>query len=610
MMETNPVDTPKKRKTGTILTGSGRKTRSFHDMRLRSRLMLLVLAISVPVIALVIAIPTFYTEPFLRSVVNEQLQRTNTAVFLKADQWLEMNENALNQLASLDDIISMDPARQKPVVLRASKVYSGTINTTNLKGFNVVRSDGQPNQSLGDRPWFKGVILGWPVTYQVLVSRATDETSLNMSVPVKDSTGKMVGVISMLSNLDRISRVILPMKDDPLSKGTITFIVDQTNNVIAHPDANVASKLTSYSKYQPVYALRDGKTGHYEFVDDQGKSWFAYITLMDNGWGIITQQETAVALAPVYQLRVIAWSVLAAGIFFMIVSVYMMVRMSLRPIDELTATASAIAEGDLNQVAVVRRNDEVGMLAHSFNIMTAQLRENITNLEQRVSDRTRALELSTEVSHHLSTILNLDQLSREVVNELQRAFNYYHVQIYLFDETRENLVTAGGTGDVGQLLLASGHRLPAKKGLVGRAADQNEAVLVWNTTQDPDWLPNPLLPDTKSELAVPIALGDQVQGVLDVQQNQVGGLTQLDVDLIKAIANQVAIALRNAKTYTQVQQRAEREALVAALGQKIQQAATIDEVLQVAVSGLGQALNAQRSSVELRVRDLSANKKN
>ena len=119
------------------------------------------------------------------------------------------------------------------------------------------------------------------------------------------------------------------------------------------------------------------------------------------------------------------------------------------------------------------------------------------------------------------------------------------------------------------------------------------ALLVENTSLDADWLPNPLLPETKSELAVPIAIGDKVLGVLDVQQNIVNGLKQEDVDLLQSIANQVAIAIQNARSYAQTQQRAEREALISSINQKITSETSVERALQVAVREVGRALNTQ-----------------
>jgi putative methionine-R-sulfoxide reductase with GAF domain len=306
--------------------------------------------------------------------------------------------------------------------------------------------------------------------------------------------------------------------------------------------------------------------------------------------------ELAATLNSIQQVSLLATmvAIFAAGLAALVLA-----QVLAQPIAQLTAVAQQVREGRLEARAPIETSDEIGVLAASLNGMTAQLSQTLADLESRVSERTRALETSAQISRQLSTLLDESQIVAEVVEQLRAAYHFYHAHIYLFDAAREYLVLAGGTGEVGQALRAKGHRLARGRGLVGRAADTHTVVLVPDVTKAPGWLPNPLLPDTKSEVAVPIAMGDQVLGVLDVQQDVVGGLKQSDADLIQAVAQQTAIALQNARAFAKAQREAQAEALVLQITQEIQSAATPAVALQVAVRELGQALGAQRVMARL-----------
>ncbi|HSM56337.1 MAG TPA: GAF domain-containing protein [Candidatus Sulfomarinibacteraceae bacterium] len=270
-----------------------------------------------------------------------------------------------------------------------------------------------------------------------------------------------------------------------------------------------------------------------------------------------------------------------------------------RPIQQLTQGASELAAGNLQSRVNIESEDELGQLAEAFNHMADELRVYYRELEERVAERTRALHTSLDVSRRLSTILNRTELTHAVVEQVREAFDYYHVHIYLFDDRRQHLLMVGGTGEAGQAMLARGHRLEVGQGLVGSVAQHNEVRLVPDVSQDPNWLPNPLLPHTKAEIAVPITFGEEVQGVLDVQHDEVGGLDDNDASLLQVIAAQVAVALQNARLLEQAEARAERAGQVNAINQRIQNASSVEAVLQIAAQELGRALGVPRAHVEL-----------
>jgi len=308
------------------------------------------------------------------------------------------------------------------------------------------------------------------------------------------------------------------------------------------------------------------------------------------GWAMVIRQDVSEAYGNVERTTrtIVIFAVIGVGLS---AAVALALSQTLvRPILHLSQVAEKFAAGDLSARAEMRTRDEVGILSENYNEMAAQMGTLLGTLEQRVANRTRALEISTEVGRRLSTILDQDKLVAEVVEQVQRAFDYYHVHIYLLDEAKENLIMVGGTGEVAQTMLARGHMIEKGRGLVGRAGDTNMVVFVPDVSIDPDWLPNPLLPDTVSEIAVPIAVGDEVLGVLDVQDELEGGLSQTDADLLQSIAAQVAIALQNSQAYLNAQRRAERETLIGEIGGRIQSTTSVEDALKVTVRELSLAL--------------------
>jgi GAF domain-containing protein len=274
-------------------------------------------------------------------------------------------------------------------------------------------------------------------------------------------------------------------------------------------------------------------------------------------------------------------------------------RSLVAPLKRLTAGVEKVKSGNFYTDIRVEANDEIGLLAAAVNQMTDQLRNIWVGLEQRTADRTRASNLTAAVSRKLSTVLDQAQLLNEVADLLREAFNFYHVQICLLDSSRDSLVFAGGTGDAGRIMLERGYQIPVGQGPLGRAADINAVVHVSDVARDASWLPNPLLPDTKAELAVPISLGDQALGVIDIHKNTPGAVRTEDIEVIQSIGSQMALALRNVQSYAQAQQQAGHIALFSSILQKIQAAPDPEAAMQLAAAELSQALKGPRVTLRL-----------
>jgi putative methionine-R-sulfoxide reductase with GAF domain len=274
-----------------------------------------------------------------------------------------------------------------------------------------------------------------------------------------------------------------------------------------------------------------------------------------------------------------------------------MSRQITQPVIELTKVAQEISSGNFDTQAEVSSSDEVGTLAKTFNIMTARLGQAFADVNRRAAELATVAEVGTATA----TILETDRLLQEVVDLTKERFNLYHSHIYLLDDAGENLVLASGAGEAGAQMKAKGLSIPLKReqSLVARAARERKGVTVNDVTQAPDFLPNPLLPDTRSELAVPMIVGGKVIGVFDVQSDQIGRFTESDINIQTTLAAQVSTSIQNVRSFEQSKAQADLESMVNAIGQKIQLATSVDDTLQTAVREIGLALGASRVSANI-----------
>ncbi|MDQ2691106.1 MAG: GAF domain-containing protein [Chloroflexota bacterium] len=271
-------------------------------------------------------------------------------------------------------------------------------------------------------------------------------------------------------------------------------------------------------------------------------------------------------------------TVLLLGLLFIAVAISLgLGNLIAMPILRLSQVASQIAAGDLSAQATAMTKDEIGILASSFNTMTSRLHETLDALEDKVQARTaelqaanernerraRQFESIAEVARTISSTGELDVLLPKITRVISREFGFYHVGIFLLDTAKEYAVLSAANSDGGQTMLGRGHRLKVgETGIVGYVTGTGIPRVALDTGADAAFFNNPYLPETRSEMALPLRAGTEIIGALDVQSTAANAFSQEDITILSSLADHVSIAIQNARQFEQTRQAlSEAEAL-------------------------------------------------
>lgn len=241
--------------------------------------------------------------------------------------------------------------------------------------------------------------------------------------------------------------------------------------------------------------------------------------------------------------------------------------------------AIAYQDGYLDRRSVidVGGNDEISRLAKAFNNLFGQMQETLITLEERVDERTASLASANKVSERraiqfeaisqvgsaITSIHSLDALLPKITELISQYFEYYHVGIFLNDANNENAVLSAVNSEGGKNMLQRGHQLKiGEQGIVGFAISTGEPRIALDVGDDAVYFGNLELPDTRSEMALPLKIGATVVGALDVQSFEPSAFGEEDVSVLSLLADQVSMSIENARLFDQARKSlAESEAL-------------------------------------------------
>ncbi|MBV6395558.1 MAG: hypothetical protein HFACDABA_01135 [Anaerolineales bacterium] len=220
-----------------------------------------------------------------------------------------------------------------------------------------------------------------------------------------------------------------------------------------------------------------------------------------------------------------------------------------RPLLSLTDATSRLAQGNLQERIDIHRNDEIGSLAASFNSMAGELSRLYASLREEVDERTRQIRTAAEVAQSLTSSFELNELLQRTAQLIVERFGFYHVGVFLLDETGKFATLRAAHGPASEEMLKRGHQHQVgSASIVGWVAANKTARVASSVEQDPMHYRNELLPLTQAEAGIPVILGGVALGVLDVQSVQPHTFDEEMLVVLQTLANQIAAAIQNTKS--------------------------------------------------------------
>jgi len=382
--------------------------------------------------------------------------------------------------------------------------------------------------------------------------------NLIIAEPIYDNNQKIIrGILVLRADSNLIKNI---MEATPGFEEAETYLLNKnfqpltktrTSTDIVSTNASLSAVLNNTKEGSGIYENYTGApvVGDYRWVEPLGMIFIAEIPLSAVINNTINTTLGSAALA----LFAIIIAIAAVAISADSIST---------PISALAETAKSFANGELGTRATVELKDEIGELGRSYNLMAEQLQGIIGKLEQRVSDRTKELEgqsnrlrVAAEIARDAASSRNLTELLDQASGLIQNRFGFYHTGIFLLDTNKEFAVLASSPTDSGKQMIANNYKLRVGEvDIVGRVASIGEPRITLDTGLDTRYFNNPLLPFTRSEMALPLKVQNNLIGVLDVQSDQPQAFHDDDIAIMQLLADQLAIAIERARLLQQVEQ--------------------------------------------------------
>ncbi len=381
-----------------------------------------------------------------------------------------------------------------------------------------------------------------------------DQLVLLTIQPFLSSSGAVRGFIVGVTEPQSLGSILQPLVSlfpsaqayFVTAKGQLIGVDPYTQElVLLVPSESQKTKLTE--EFDKMMGEEEIQPASLEFKDQEGTDKLAQAVWLSNmKAGIVLEVNKSAVLGQINSLVPFTIFILAAALLGMAFVIFAGSRRLINPVIALTKITRRFANGEMSERASITSNDEIGLLAHSFNQMADELGGLYRSLEGKVEERTQQIRTAAEIAQGITASTDLNELFNKTTRLIVERFNYYQASIFLLDRSGKIATVRSSHGPAAKEFLETNHSLEVgSESIIGWVSAKNEARVASDVIQDPMHFKNDLLPETRAEAAIPIASGDLVFGVLDVQSTEPNAFDPETLTVLRTIANQIAAAINN-----------------------------------------------------------------
>jgi predicted Zn finger-like uncharacterized protein len=364
-----------------------KKQRLAFERSVRARFGLTAKIFSMMIIVSLIPLAMFWginlkqTKERMRNDIKKNTNQITINISRNVEEWLEKNDKILKILTKMESLISMDRLKQEPLLNAVRKVYPWIyfMFTIDVDGRNVARNDGRPLQSFSDKQYFKDVMDGKAIAWQITIDETSKQPALILAVPIY-RYDEIIGVVASALSLDDLADQLVTWGGDDTD---FAFMVDDKGKVIVHKNKKYILQQKNLGQHPLIVAFKNGQRGTVSYTDHEGKSILGHARGTALGWIIAFQREEKEAFFVTNQVMSHAYLLLGVTVAFVFIVAWFSGRAFARPIIKLADAANRISVGELETDIDTQRKDEIGDLAEAIARMQDSICLGIERLRQR-----------------------------------------------------------------------------------------------------------------------------------------------------------------------------------------------------------------------------------